>query len=84
MMRRVSDRVLGALGVVKRSQLRKGSTPSIFSHAYSSGMLPALGSNQSQKNVINKKYVIDPYNRRYRYVVERSTLCLCSWRQFLG
>ena len=69
-MRRVSDRVLGAVGLVKRNHvIRKESSPSIFSHAYSSGMLPALGSNQSQNNVIKNKYVIDPYNRRYRYCI---------------
>ena len=82
-MRRAVDRVLGAVGVVKKSHLRKASTPSIFSHAYSSGMLPALGSNQSQKNVFKDKYVIDPYNKRYRYFV---TFVLAQedgiWRRF--
>lgn len=61
------NRVLEAVGLVKKSHLRKASTPSIFSDAYSSGLLPALGSNQSSKNVIGKKYIIHPYDRRYRY-----------------
>jgi len=61
------NRVLEAVGLVKTSHQRKSSTPSIFSDAYSSGMLPALGSNQSTRNVITKKHVIHPYDRRYRY-----------------
>jgi hypothetical protein len=69
MMRRVTDRILATVGFVKRSHLRRASTPSIFSHTYSSGMLPALGSNQSQKNIIKSKYVVDPYNKHYRYVL---------------
>ncbi|XP_024403151.1 potassium channel AKT1 isoform X1 [Physcomitrium patens] len=63
----LTARVLRAVGPVKQSHLRKGSTPSIFSHAYSSGMLPALGSNQSSKDLISKKYVIHPYNKKYMY-----------------
>uniref|UniRef100_A0A7I4E6D0 Uncharacterized protein n=1 Tax=Physcomitrium patens TaxID=3218 RepID=A0A7I4E6D0_PHYPA len=56
-----------AMGLVEKNHLHKASTHSAFSDAFSSGLLPALGSNQSIKNLILKKYVIHPYSRQYRY-----------------
>lgn len=79
MAKKLMNRVLEAVGLVKRNQLRKGSAPSIFSHAYSSGMLPALGSNQSHKNVLSHKYAIHPYDKRYRYLLKHSFSCSFSF-----
>lgn len=63
----VINRLKQAIGLPEKSHLRKASTHSAFSDAFSSGLLPALGSNQSTKNLMLRKYVIHPYNRRYRY-----------------
>ncbi|KAH9543310.1 hypothetical protein CY35_13G058000 [Sphagnum magellanicum] len=55
------------LGVVPK----KGhdSSSSALSTAFSSGLLPALGSNVSfsSRNLVKKRYIISPYDPRYRW-----------------
>jgi hypothetical protein len=56
---------------VKPSLKRKASSTSStmqLSHAYSSGILPALGSRASisSRNVVLNKRVIHPHNPHYR------------------
>ncbi|KAG0564310.1 hypothetical protein M758_8G096200 [Ceratodon purpureus] len=72
-MKRVAltDRILVTLGLMKPSLQRKASSTSsttVLSHAYSSGILPALGSRASisSRNVVLNKHVIHPHNHRYR------------------
>jgi hypothetical protein len=64
-------KLLATLGLVKGLQRKHSSTTSIYSvDAFSSGILPALGSraNLSTRNIVLNKRVIHPYNRRYRYL----------------
>jgi hypothetical protein len=55
------------LGVVPKKG--HGSSSSAFSAAFSSGLLPALGSNVSfsSRNLVKKRYIISPYDPRYRW-----------------
>lgn len=73
MVSNVARKFLAWCGLVKNLGLqRKGSSTSsksIFSEAFSSGLLPALGANVSSRNIVLRKYVIHPYNRRYRSLV---------------
>lgn len=70
-LKMAGHRILVALGLVKPSLKRKASSNSSsmqLSHAYSSGILPALGSRASisSRNVVLNKHVIHPHNPRYR------------------
>jgi hypothetical protein len=70
-MMKMGNRVLAALGIKKPAVLqRKASSTSsaMLSHAYSSGILPALGSRASisSRNVVLNKRVIHPHNKHYR------------------
>lgn len=73
MVSNVARKFLAWCGLVKNQGLqRKGSSTSsksTFSDAFSSGLLPALGANVSSRNIVLRKYVIHPYNRRYRSLV---------------
>lgn len=65
-------KLLVTLGLVKGLQRKHSSTTSIYSvDAFSSGILPALGSraNLSTRNIVLNKRVIHPYNRHYRYLL---------------
>lgn len=66
----MGNRVLVALGMMKPTLHRKASSTSstMLSHAYSSDILPALGSRASlsSRNVVANKRVIHPHNHRYR------------------
>jgi hypothetical protein len=55
------------LGVVPKKG--HGSSSSALSTAFSSGLLPALGSNVSfsSRNLVKKRYIISPYDPRYRF-----------------
>lgn len=46
-----------------------GSSSGALSAAFSSGLLPALGSNVSfsSRNLVKKRYIISPYDPRYRF-----------------
>lgn len=55
------------LGVVPKNG--HGSSSGALSAAFSSGLLPALGSNVSfsSRNLVKKRYIISPYDPRYRW-----------------
>jgi hypothetical protein len=55
------------LGVVPKNG--HGSSSGALSAAFSSGLLPALGSNVSfsSRNLVKKRYIISPYDPRYRF-----------------
>lgn len=68
-MEKLANKFLVTMGIKKQLQRKYSSTSSnILSHAYSSGILPALGSRASisSRNIVLNKYVIHPHNHRYR------------------
>ncbi|KAG0600693.1 hypothetical protein M758_11G053600 [Ceratodon purpureus] len=66
---KMGSKLLEWLGMTKPLQRKASSTSSdMLVHAYSSGILPGLGSRASlsSRNIVLNKYVINPHNPRYR------------------